>query len=52
MLNKIEENIQKKTSVNLMEIDLKKSIVKNGMENIPCLFLISKDDKLVSPNHV
>lgn len=35
-----------------MNIDLKSSITKKGMEKIPCLFLISKDDKLVNPNHV
>ena len=35
-----------------MDIDLKKSIVRKGMEYIPCLFLISKEDKLVHPSHV
>lgn len=52
VLDKIEQNIINKTSGNLMDIDLKKSITRYGVENIPCLFLISKDDKLVNPAHV
>ena len=52
VLSKIEANIQKKTTHNLMEIDLKANIIRKGMENIPALFLISKDDKLVLPSHV
>ena len=52
VLTKIESDILKKTSKNLMEIDLKKNISSKGMQNIPCLFLISKEDKLVHPSHV
>jgi hypothetical protein len=52
VLTKIEEHLKKKLSVNMMEIDLKKEINRPGMEKIPILFLVSKDDKLVRPIHV
>lgn len=52
ILEKIEEEIILKTSHNLMEIDLRKNIKEKGMSNIECMFLISKDDKLVKPSHV
>lgn len=35
-----------------MDIDIRKNIKEKGMNQISCLFLISKDDKLVKPNHV
>jgi fermentation-respiration switch protein FrsA (DUF1100 family) len=36
----------------MMDIDLKSSITKPGMEKIPIFFLLSKDDQLVLPIHV
>ena len=35
-----------------MNIDLKANIKEKGMNLIPCMFLISKDDKLIKPSHV
>lgn len=35
-----------------MEIDLRKNVKEKGMNLIRCMFLISKDDKLVKPVHV
>lgn len=35
-----------------MDINIRKNIKEKGMSSIGCLFLISKDDKLVRPNHV
>ncbi len=35
-----------------MDIDIRKNIKEKGMNSIACLFLISKDDKLVKPTHV
>ena len=35
-----------------MKIDIRKNIREKGMNAIRCMFLISKDDKLVKPNHV
>ena len=52
ILDKIEEKIKSKTSFNLMNIDLKANIKEKGMKSIPCMFLISKDDKLIKPSHV
>ena len=35
-----------------MEIDIRKNLKEKGMNLINCMFLISKDDKLVKPSHV
>lgn len=52
ILEQIEEKITSKTSFNLMNIDLKNNIKEKGMKSIACLFLISRDDKLIKPSHV
>lgn len=42
-----------KTGYNLMEIDLLKKIRQQKLfSDISCLFLVSKDDKLVNSSHV
>lgn len=52
IIDKIEEEVILKTSHNLMDIDVRKNIKEKGMNQIKCMFLISKDDQLVKPTHV